>query len=342
MSAPEASIVVRPPTAAPRHEIDDKRAELLRRTTARDLTADEFGLFIEYIRRTGLDPFTRQIHALKIDGRLAMHVGIDGLRLVAERSGGYGGQLGPFWKAKGGAWLEVWEEEVPPYAAKAGVVRSDFEDPVWGIATWPSHCQRDRNGRPRGNWSTMPDHMLAKVAEAIALRKAFPRETAGLYVQLDEEGRPASRPAISSPTNKATNAQLIVLVQLARELGWDDDERRARAGVGSFAELNKARANELIDEWGQLLVSARRDDRPTYAEGGYAAGLAAEDAADDMPATEELWREAIALYGRKVSVLAAWSAAHPGSGGISVAAITERELRELIDAKRWEEEGRAP
>lgn len=167
------------------------KIELIKRQIASGASDDELALFIEQCRRTGLDPFTRQIYAIMrktwnkdkkaYDFKMSIQVSIDGFRLVAQRTGRYAGQLGPFWCGSDGTWKDVWlDSTTPPTAAKVGVLHKDFSEPLWAVARFDAYAQK-YDGKLSDMWNKFGDVMIAKCAEALALRKAFPNDLSGLY-----------------------------------------------------------------------------------------------------------------------------------------------------------------
>lgn len=194
--------------------------DTLRRTIGHDLDPNEFELFAAICRRTGLDPFARQIYAVKRwDGRqrkevMQIQTGIDGLRLIAERSSNYAGQTPAEWCGEDGKWVDVWLSSKPPAAARVGVLRHDFEQPMYGVAKFSSYCAKTKDGKPQALWATMPEVMIAKCAEALAIRKAFPNDVSGVYTR-EEMAQQETTPAPVARPSKPERVTAEVMPQVS-------------------------------------------------------------------------------------------------------------------------------
>jgi phage recombination protein Bet len=171
-----------------------EQMQLLRDTICpRDASEAEIRMFAYQCLRRKLDPFIKQIYAIKRwdseRGKevLGFQTGIDGFRVTAERTGKYRGQVGPEWCGPDGVWKSVWVEEAFPTAARVGVLKEGCSGPIWGVALWKEYAQLTKQGQPTRMWRTMPANQLAKCAESLALRKAFPEDLGGIYTKEEME-----------------------------------------------------------------------------------------------------------------------------------------------------------
>ena len=172
-----------------------EQIELIKNTICKGATNDELSLFITQCQRTGLDPLSRQIYNIERGGKRTVQISIDGARLIAERSGKYSGQLGPFWCGADAEWVDVWLKKEAPAAAKVGVLRNDFREPLFAVANFDAYNAKNQM------WQKMPALMIAKCAEMLALRRAFPQELSGLYSA--EEMEQATVQHVPLPVPKA-------------------------------------------------------------------------------------------------------------------------------------------
>jgi phage recombination protein Bet len=181
------------------------KLQLIKDTIARGATDDELALFLYTAQRTGLDPLTRQIYCIKRwDSTLqrdamTTQTSIDGLRLVADRTGRY---------APGRATTYEYDKNGDLVSATAYILK--YVQGTWheasATAYYVEYIQTKRDGTPTAMWKSKPRIMLGKCAEALVLRRGFPAELSGVYASEemgDEEQRPApAAPVIVEPAAK--------------------------------------------------------------------------------------------------------------------------------------------
>lgn len=271
MSEPGAMVVA---PHAPMSILSLDQIELLKRTICKGSTNDELALFVNTSKRLGLDPFARQIFAVKrntwnADTRqrepvMSIQVSIDGFRLVAERAGDYAGQIGPLWCGEDGVWIDVWLKTAHPAAAKVGVLRRSFSEPLWAVARWESYKQSYEKGGQEvlsPMWVKMGDLMLAKCAEALALRRAFPQHLSGVYTS-DEMGqadrvepveaddpppKPDEESVLVGELERVTTREALTALRSRVAAVWKTSERVRKASDTATSRLAKADPFAVID-----------------------------------------------------------------------------------------------
>lgn len=174
--------------------------QMILKTFLGGATKEEAVVLLETVRRRRLDPFSRQVYFVKRydmqkrEEVWAIQTSIDGLRSIAERTGKYDGQSEP-----------VYGEDEAGKFCKVTVYRKDWSPGrgATGVAYLSEFIQKKKDGTVTRFWVQMPRLMLAKCAEALAIRKAFPEDTGGLYIgeemrEEKEEHAPRQPPAVEA------------------------------------------------------------------------------------------------------------------------------------------------
>jgi phage recombination protein Bet len=197
---------------ADQNEFTSQQVAVLKQLGIEDASEGDLKLFFHQAKRTGLDPFAKQIYMIgrktKVGGyrgeperwetKWTIQTGIHGYRLNGRRAAARAGEKvkteGPFWQgADGGGWTDVWlDANRPPAAAKFTIIRDD--EAFTGIAMYSEFVQTNRDGTPNSMWKKMPANQTAKCAEAAAWQKAFPDDFSGLVLEdsaqvIDESGQ---------------------------------------------------------------------------------------------------------------------------------------------------------
>ena len=215
---------------APAHHFNQDQIDILKNSICKGVSNDEFQMFLMACTKTKLDPFMKQIYAIprkfkKPDGTwgnsVTIQTSIDGYRLIAERTGRYAPGCEPTFTYDKNNHLE----------SATAYIKKLTKDGTWHTVSASAHydeyCQSftDKSTgekKPSGLWQNMPRTMLAKCAEAQALRKAFPAEMSGLYTKdemMQADTIEVETPKISHKKEqaivKALDAQKITAHQVA-------------------------------------------------------------------------------------------------------------------------------
>lgn len=263
-------------------ELSREKIELIKQTVAKGATDLELELFFHACKRTGLDPLMKQIYAIKRWNSqerretLAFQTGIDGYRLIAERTGCYAG-------SSDAEYEEGMSVGAPPILARVTVTKLVNGTPCQFTASarWNEYVQKNKEGQPTSMWQKMPYLMLAKCAESLALRKAFPAELSGLYTheemqQADEEpAKPVLSPVQRYQQNKARIATAFQEIredikQVVEQDGAEPKgvSQHIAEASGSHLQSSDAAPPFLLDDinettWGEFLEYVADDPERT-------------------------------------------------------------------------------
>jgi phage recombination protein Bet len=186
---------------------DPKMVKILKATVAQGATDEEFALFAELCKSTGLNPFKREVWFIKTKGytkrdgtvtepKLQVMTGINGYLAIANKHPMFDGME-----------TEVSRDEKThkPIRSITKVYRKDRKFPHIAEAYFDEYYQPTYSGKP-GIWDLKPGIMIAKVSKSIALREAFAQELGGLYTEEEmpaEYGKDAVDVTPDKPAPKA-------------------------------------------------------------------------------------------------------------------------------------------
>lgn len=207
--------------------------KMIRDSFLNGATREEATVLMELARVRRLNPITGQIHFVarntKAGKKWSSQVGIDGFRVIAERTGKYDGQDEPeFERSADGI----------PIVCRVRVYRKDWSRPAVGVAHFTEYAQTDFNGKLTKMWESKPHIMLAKCAEALALRKAFPDDLSGLYTP-DEMGQADNEMAAPKQTMRKHSSASVA------KASADIIEAQAEP-TGNTGELPAAEVDDAI------------------------------------------------------------------------------------------------
>ena len=186
--------------------ISKEQLELIKRTIAADATPEELDLFLFDCKRQGVHPLDRLLHfSVRTNRRTGKRTytpitSIDLMRIRAHDTGECAGIDDP-----------VFDSDDDDRWATCTVWRfvKGHRCPFVATARWSEYDPGD--GPDAFMWKKMPKGQLGKCAEALALRKAFPKQLHGVYeraemMQADREERGGGEP----PRTQRTTARSAV------------------------------------------------------------------------------------------------------------------------------------
>lgn len=215
-----------------------EQLSLIRSKVAPQCPDDELRFFATICANHDLDPFLREIHFVPRNQKegqnyvkkWTVQIGIDGYRKIAGRTGQYAGSDDAVFD----------EQSDKPRKASVTVYRmvNGVRCPFTASARWSEYCPSQENARYI--WNARPFGQLAKCAEALALRKAFPDTLAGLYIE--EEMQKEDEPMATGGMSKEDAMTAIRRVRTPEEL--DTLKLKLSTDIG---HLPKDEQNEIMD-----------------------------------------------------------------------------------------------
>jgi phage recombination protein Bet len=196
----------------------DKQKAALAVLGIRGASSADLAVFMHYCQKTGLDPFSKQIYMIcrrekqgdQWVDRWTIQVGIEGFRVirdrVAERLGIEVEYEDTVWYDHDGSEHKIWLRNTPPAGCTVVVLKNGRRYP--GTLRFSEYVQT-RGNEPTGRWRDAPAHQIEKCSEAFALRRAFPHDLGGIYLEDEMPQQEPGAPAVIRSNGKVTAADVI-------------------------------------------------------------------------------------------------------------------------------------
>lgn len=265
------------------NKITKEEIELIKSQYAKGATDTELKLFINVAEKTGLDPLRRQIHFVKRAGQMTIQTGIDGYRAIAASTGVHSGTDDA-----------IYDTEKASHPNKATVtvykIVSGQRVPFTATARWTEYCPGGKQGFM---WGKMPYLMLAKCAEALALRKAFPQQLSGLYTneEMDQADSVIVKTVPPKPTVEQKKKEIVKLCsELADKqkltVPSNADEYSNFVKEHSGVELKEEFYDKIITELKKCLSEPFKSDDLKYIAEAF-DGVLVEEKQEPKEVVEE-------------------------------------------------------
>ncbi len=205
--------------------VSEAQLDLVKKTVANGATPAELQLYLYDCARQGVHPLDRLLHFTKRGGRYTPVTSIDLMRIRAAETGEYAGS----------------DDAVFPHETDAATVTvwrivHNIRCPFTATARWSEYYPGDAGGTM---WRKMPHTMLAKCAEALALRKGFPRQLSGLYASEEMDQADAkSAVLVEAPGATPVPLSTAVIPSTPTQGGGDTASRPSGAEPSGDAALS--------------------------------------------------------------------------------------------------------
>jgi phage recombination protein Bet len=222
-----------------RGNFDKGQMDLIRATVAKDANPGELAMFLEICARYQLDPFAKQIWCARMGGGgggITIMVSRDGLLALANRNPDFAGMDGDvvrendtFHKIHTFEGVAITHEVTEASVEKRGkvvgawaVVYRESRRPTYFFAQLEQYM-----GHAKSPWGKQVDAMILKVAESMALRKAF-----SISGVVGEDEVAHKKPAALTASGSVVSP----------EIEWPEDEELAAELKTAFEMLGYTKA----------------------------------------------------------------------------------------------------